>query len=215
MNGAALILAGGKSKRMGMDKALIQFRKKPLLLHAVKTVLTLVNEVKVVIAKNDAPQKYSAILPPEVQIITDEIEGKGPLAGILVGMQNIRSEYVAVLPCDSPFIKTEVLACLFCRAQEADAAIPRWPDGRVEPLHSVYRVSSSVSAAKSSLQEEELLVIDMVKRLGKVIYLDVDELRKFDRELITFFNINNREDLLKAKMLEPILQDSTCTKQSF
>ena len=201
----ALILAGGQSKRMGKNKALISFRNKPLLLHVVEKAVKVVNEINVVIAKDDSPSKYSEILPSAVKVLKDEISGNGPLAGILVGLQNIRSEYVVVLPCDSPFIKTDVLVYLFCKAQGADAVIPKWPNGDVEPLHAVYRVSSSLLAAKTALQKKELLVIDMVKRLRKVIYLDVDELRKFDHELVTFFNVNTKEDLLVAQRLEPTL----------
>src|SRR3989304_8116771 len=106
----ALILAGGQSKRMGKNKALISFRNKPLLLHVVEKAAKVVHEINVVIAKDDSPSKYSEILPSAVKVLKDEISGNGPLAGILVGLQNIRSEYVVVLPCDSPFIKTEVLA---------------------------------------------------------------------------------------------------------
>lgn len=198
----ALILAGGESRRMGENKALVKFDDKPLLLHVVEKVMPTTREIKVVIGKNDKLYDYAAILPSSVKILKDAVSGKGPLAGILTGMQNMRSEYAMVLPCDSPFVKREVLEHLVRRCQGTDAAIPRWPNGNIEPLHAVYRISSSLPAAKTALRKKELLVIDMIKRLDKVIYVSTDELRKFDQNLVTFFNINSQEDLKAAEILK-------------
>jgi len=198
----ALILAGGKSSRLPEDKALIPLEDKPLLLHVVEETLLLTHEIVVVIGKNDKIDNYITILPSKVTVLKDTVEGKGPLVGILTGMQRMRSEYSVVLPCDSPFIKREVLEHLFERAQGADAAIPRWPNGNIEPLHAVYRILPSIPAAETALREDELLIVDMIKRLGKVVYVSTDELKRFDQELITFFNINNQEDLKAAKRLK-------------
>lgn len=197
----ALILAGGESRRMGENKALIRFGDKPLLLHVVEKVMTLTREIKVVIGKNEELDDYTAILPSSVEISKDTVSGKGPLVGISAGMQNMCSEYALVLPCDSPFIKKKVLEHLAYRSRGADAAIPRWPNGSIEPVHAVYRISSSLPAAKSALRKKELLVIDMIKRLDKVIYVSTEELRKFDQKLVTFFNINRQVDLRTARTL--------------
>jgi len=197
----ALILAGGKSKRIKRNKALIKLKGKPLLLHVVEKVLGLAHETVVVIGKSDELERYTPLLPSKVTVLKDVVDGKGPLAGILIGMQNMRSEYTVVLPCDSPFIKKEVIEHLFNRAQGVDAAIPRWPNGNIEPLHAVYRISPSLSAAETALRKEELLIVDMIKRLNKVIYVSTNEIREIDEELITFFNINSQEDLRTARML--------------
>lgn len=194
----ALILAGGKSRRMKGNKSLIKLGDKPLLLHVTEKILGLAGEIVVVIGKNDVLRKYAAILPSTVTILSDVVEGKGPLAGILTGMQNMHSEYAVVLPSDSPFIEKEALKHLFDKAWGADAAIPRWPNGYIEPLHAVYKISSAVTAAETALRKEELLILDMIKRLKKVVYVSTDNLRKFDRELVTFFNINRQEDLRTA-----------------
>jgi len=198
----ALILAGGKSKRIKGNKALIKLGDKPLLLHVIEKVLGLNHETVVVIGKNDEQDKYTNILPSKVTILKDTVGGKGPLVGILTGMQKMRSEYTVILPCDSPFIKREVIEYLFERAQEADAAIPRWPNGNIEPLHAVYKTPTSIPAAETALRKDELLIVDMIKRLDKVVYVNTNELKKFDQELITFFNINDQEDLKTAKKLK-------------
>ena len=198
----ALILAGGKSRRLKGNKALIKLGDKPLLLHVVEKVLGFIHETVVVIGKNDELDKYTSFLPSKITILKDTVEGKGPLVGILTGMQKMRSEYTVILPCDSPFIKREVIGHLFKRAQGADAAIPRWPNGNIEPLHAVYKITTSISAAETALRKDELLIVDMIKRLDKVVYVNTDELKNFDQELITFFNINNQEDLKTAKKLK-------------
>lgn len=198
----ALILAGGKSRRIKGNKALIKLGDKPLLLHVVEKVLGLTHETVVVIGKNNEIDNYTTILPSKVTILKDTVEGKGPLVGILTGMQKMRSEYTVILPCDSPFIKKEVIRCLFKKAQGADAGIPRWPNGDIEPLHAVYRISPSIPAAETALRKDELLIVDMIKRLDKVVYVNTDELKEFDQELISFFNINNQEDLKTAKKLK-------------
>lgn len=194
----ALVLAGGKSQRMKENKILTKLGDKPLLLHVTEKILGLASEVVVVVGKNDELEKYTAILPSPVTILKDSAEGKGPLMGILTGMQKMISEYAMVLPCDSPFIKKEVLEYLFNKAQGADAAIPRWPNRNIEPLHAIYRISSAITAAKAAIKADEFLVLDMIKRLKKVVYLNTSNLRKFDQDLVTFFNINRQEDLIKA-----------------
>lgn len=198
----ALILAGGKSRRIKGNKALIRLGDKPLLLHVVEKVFGSTHETVVVIGKNDELDKYASFLPSKVTILKDTMEGKGPLVGIVTGMQKMRSEYTVILPCDSPFIKREVIGHLFKRAQGADAAIPRWPNGNIEPLHAVYKILTSIPAAETALRKDELLIVDMIKRLDKVVYVNTDELKNFDQELITFFNINNQEDLKTAKKLK-------------
>ena len=195
----ALILAGGKSRRMRGNKALIRLGGKPLLLHVTERIRGLTQETVVVVGKNDNLADYESFLPPSINILRDTVTGMGPLAGILTGMQNMRSEYAVVLPCDSPFIKREVLTYLFKMAQGADAAIPRWPNGNIEPLHAVYRVSAAIPAAKAALERRELFILDMIKRLDRVIYVDTEEIRKIDEELVTFFNINTQEDLIVAE----------------
>jgi len=193
-----LILASGRSERIKENKALIRLGDKPLLLHVIERVLDLTNEIIVAVGKNDELSAYTRILPSTVTVVKDVVEGKGPLAGIFAGMKNMHSKYALVLPCDSPFIKKEVLMYLLHKAQKADAAIPQWPNGNIEPLHAVYKICSAVTATETALEKGELFIRDMIKRLGKVTYITTEEIRKLDPELITFFNINGPEDLKAA-----------------
>ncbi|MEM2996803.1 MAG: molybdenum cofactor guanylyltransferase [Candidatus Bathyarchaeia archaeon] len=202
-----VILAGGQGRRMGRDKALLELCGKPLLLHVVENVLRLQPEKIVVAVERGSINRYYSILPSCVNLSEDLIEGKGPLVGMISGMRSINSMYTLVLPCDTPFIKPSVLRFLHQKASlGVDAVIPRWPNGYIEPLQAFYRTSSALKAAEEALNRDKRSCRDMIRLLNKVVYVNVDELRRFDPYLVTFFNVNSGEDLFRAeKFLRGIL----------
>jgi len=197
----AVILSGGKGRRIGAPKAFIKLNGEPLILHVLEKVKKEVGEIIVVIDRDDDPSSYASILPSGVLIVKDYMAGIGPLAGIFTGMQNLKTEYAVVLPCDTPFVKESVIKFLFDVASGVDAAVPRWPNRYIEPLQAVYRVVSSLRAARRALEEGERRVYGMIKRLGKVLYISVEELRRLDPDLLTFFNVNTEGNLERARLL--------------
>ncbi|MEM3070608.1 MAG: molybdenum cofactor guanylyltransferase [Candidatus Bathyarchaeia archaeon] len=201
-----VILAGGLSMRMGGDKALIELCGKPLLLHVVESVLNLHPDKIIVTTEKGNVNRYASILPSSVGLTEDLVDGKGPLVGMISGMRGIDSNYTLVLPCDTPFIKPSVLRFLHQKALGVDAVIPRWPNGYIEPLQAFYRTSSALKAAEEALNRDKRSCRDMIRLLNKVVYVNVDELRRFDPYLVTFFNVNSGEDLFRAeKFLRGIL----------
>ena len=158
-------------------------------------------EVVVAIGRESRIDVYEKLLPSSAHIVRDRLRVKSPLVGILTGFQTMKSEYSIVLSCDTPFVKDSVLSFLFRRAVHSDAAIPKWPNGDIEPLQSVYRVKSVIPAAKLSLSRNEFRNADMIKRLSRVNYVPVQEIRHVDAGLTTFFNVNRRSDLRRAKAL--------------
>jgi molybdopterin-guanine dinucleotide biosynthesis protein A len=198
----AIILAGGKSSRMGLNKALIEISGKPMITYLAEKLIGIVDEITVVISKRDQKSTYSKILPSYVKITQDIIEGQNPTIGILSGLTTLRSDYVLVLPCDTPFIIKEVVIYLFDRAIGYDATIPIWPNNHVEPLRAVYRLKSTKKAADAILKvSTNGRVIDFLKYLKKVKYIQIDEIKIFDRDLLTFLNINTMQDLHRIKKI--------------
>ena len=197
----ALILAGGKSKRIGTSKAFIDLNGKPMLLYVVDKAQEIADEIVVAVEKDSDPSSYVRILPPSILVVNDFMVNVGPLAGILVGMSNLSAEYGVVLPCDVPFVNVDVLKLLFDRASGAEAAIPQWPNGYIEPLHAVYRVESALQATRSALKEGKQRVYEMIRRLRGIVYVDVEEIKRIDPNLLTFFNVNSYDDLSRAKLL--------------
>jgi molybdopterin-guanine dinucleotide biosynthesis protein A len=167
----------------------------------VNNIRSIVGEIVVVIGFRDNPEKYEIFLPLEVNTFKDQVFGKGPLMGILSGMRKMNSKYALISTCDSPFSKRELINYLITRAKGVDAVIPVWPNGNSEPLHAIYRISSAMPAAESAVNNDELLVLDMVKRLDKVVYVGTETLKEFDQDLVTFFNINDSGDMIIAEKL--------------
>jgi molybdopterin-guanine dinucleotide biosynthesis protein A len=197
----ALVLAGGRSKRFGRNKALVRLGERPLLLHVLDAAMEVADEIVVAIAREQHTDSYSGLVPESVRVLRDRIHEKSPLVGIITGFQVMKSEYSLVLSCDTPFAKRRVLEYVFKRAAGSDAAIPRWMNGRLEPLQSVYRVRSALQAAKLALSERGFRNVDMINRLRRVTYIPVGVLKRFDNDLITFFNVNTRTDLRRANRI--------------
>ncbi|UCH31722.1 MAG: molybdenum cofactor guanylyltransferase [Candidatus Bathyarchaeota archaeon] len=197
----ALILAGGQAKRIKENKALLQLGEKPLLFHVLEKIFDVTHEIVVVIGKRDNPLEFKLLLPSKVILVQDKVYGQGPLGGIFTGFKRMQSEYALVTPVDSPFIKKSLLEYLISKASSANAVIPLWPNGNLEPLHAIYRISAVIPAAKNAIINGEFQMLKIVKKLRNVTYLNTDYLRRFDKKLLTFFNINDRNDLEVARNL--------------
>jgi len=200
---SVIILAGGRGSRIGINKALTPLSGIPMILYVVTQSLQVTEKVVVVIGRDDAVAAFSRVLPRNVAILRDSVSRRSPLVGMLTGMESVLGtvKYSAVVPCDSPFIRPKTLQHLFQVAKGHDAAIPIWPNGYIEPLHSVYEVHNTVRAIKRALRTERSSNRDMIKHLKNVKYVPVDELRSYDPELRTFFNVNRPEDLREASKI--------------
>lgn len=126
-----VLLAGGKSTRMGQDKALLPIDGKPLLLHGAERLRPHVREVLVI----GDPRKYGGIWP---EVVPDEIPGMGPLGGIITAMGAARFDRLLVMAVDVPGANAALLERLVRELpDEADALVPRH-GGQLEPLVAAY-----------------------------------------------------------------------------
>jgi molybdopterin-guanine dinucleotide biosynthesis protein A len=201
----AIILAGGRSLRFGGNKALANLRNKPLITYAVNAVLKITKKIVVVVKDNDEKEIYRKILPKNVMITSDILKIQSPLVGMLTGMNilNVNNvNYAIVLPCDCPFINTNVIKYLFKVANNGfDAVIPRWPNGCIEPLHSIYKIKVASQLIKEALRKRELKILNVINQLERVAYVSVNELKRYDSKLLSFFNINTLNDLKTAESI--------------
>lgn len=197
----AVILAGGRGSRIGNNKHLQLLAGKPLMRHVIERAATVADELVVVLKNDDDPRLYENVLSPSVKLVKDKIPSDAPLVGIMTGGRVLKSEYSAFLSCDLPFLNYNVLEFLFKQAEGVDAAIPKWPSGLMEPLHAIYRTNAAARAAETALQSKDYRSIAVANLLNKVRYVNVQELKKYDPALLTFFNVNTTEDLTKAEQL--------------
>jgi molybdopterin-guanine dinucleotide biosynthesis protein A len=201
---AAVILAGGLSARFGTDKALELLSGLPLVSWVAAQAKREVDDVIITIGASQDISRYLRVLPPKVKVIVDKVALRNPMIGILTGLEATSSQYAVILTCDVPFVSATVIRHLFERAIGYDAAIPKWPNGNLEPLQAVYKVESTLRAVRQTLAAREQRVVHMIKRLQRVAYISTEHLKRFDGKLLTFFNINSREDL---KVATRILRD--------
>lgn len=197
---STVILAGGDSKRIGKDKGLITLVNKPLILHIIDKVSDLAEETIVVVSSKRQKTDYSTIIGEKPKIVLDKSDIQSPLVGARSGFESSHGDYTLLLPCDTPFISTRVLAFLFDSCLDRDASIPRWPNGYIEPLQAAYYTKSAQTAASKALEDKKYNMHSMIKSLNNVHYVSTSEIKMIDPELLSFFNINRPKDLRRAEL---------------
>ena len=204
MDRSAIILGGGSSSRFSEDKGVLELDNKPLLNHVVDAVKGLVDEVIVVTSSKERVDLYSKIVSSKVRFAVDVCESKGPLIGALTGFEAAEGKYSLLLPFDNPFVSRDVVSLLFELCIGKSAAVPRWTNSQIEPLHAVYQTKQALEAAKKALAENELDMQAMVSKMRGVRYISTLVIEQLDPDLRTFFNINTPLDLKKAMtMIKP------------
>ena len=198
MDKSAIVLAGGFSSRFGEDKGVLELANKPLIKHVVDAVRPFVDEIVVVTNSEERVRKYAAVVGGQTRFAVDSCESKGPLIGALTGFEGARGKYALLLAFDTPFVSGEVVSLLFDLCLSKAAAIPRWPNGQIEPLHAVYQTAVALEAATSAVAEGRLDMRGMIERMRGVRYISTLVMLQVDPELRTFFNINTPLDLRKA-----------------
>jgi len=201
LKNSALILAGGLSKRFGQEKGLIELAGKPLILHVLDRVSKIVEETVVVVSSETQKETFERLLGHRASLVVDRYKAQGPLVGALAGFEGAHGEYSLLLPCDTPFVSSQIMRFLLDLCINKTAVIPRWPSGYIEPLQAAYHTKSALTAAKTTLEEGKLDLQSMIARLRGVRYVSTMVLRQMDTKLLTFFNVNTFGDLKKAESL--------------
>jgi len=196
---SAVVLAGGFSKRFGQDKGLLKLAGKPLILHILDKVSTVVDEVLVVVSSKSQEKAYTCFLKQKAKIVIDKYETQNPLVGALTGFEKAQGKYSLLLPCDTPFVSSQIASFLLELCVNKDAVIPRWPNGHIEPLQAVYYTKSALNVANKAVEDKKQNMHSMIASLKKVQYVSTLVLKQIDPKLTTFFNINTPKDLRKAE----------------
>jgi molybdopterin-guanine dinucleotide biosynthesis protein A len=192
---SAIILAGGRSTRFGgEEKSLKLVNGKRMICRVMDALCPVVDEV--IISVRD--ERQQDLLYPFIsghEFVFDEVRDIGPLSGINAGLERAKGDYVAIVACDMPMISTPVVELLFEKAEGHDAAVPRHPGDLIEPLHAVYKKGPMLRAVKESIEAGERKISSPLKLLKDVVYVSDEEIKKVDRELDTFLNVNRAEDM--------------------
>lgn len=180
---AGIVLAGGKSRRFGKDKALYMFNNRTFFEHALYN-LKAVSDVTAVIGR--ANQRNEASL----YLTDDEVyREKGPLAGLYTAMKEVKADWYLVIACDMPLVDQEILTeILLNRTDNHEAVIPVI-HGKIHPLIALYR-QTVLPEVESLLAKGNLKMMSLIEKIDAV-YLDESHFKDSNR----FANINQMEDL--------------------
>ena len=193
MDLSCIVLAGGRGLRLGRNKALEMVDQQTLIQRTVSSLLFLNTEIIVVTGPHNTELGLDSFR--RVRMVIDAFPGRGPMVGIYTGLLNSRSEKNLVVACDMPFLNASLLSHMAVVSDGFDAVVPRL-DKDVEPLHAVYGKNCLIQT-KFLLDEGVYSVSELFKRV-RVRYVDGTEINKFDPEHLSFFNINNENDLARA-----------------
>lgn len=190
-----VIQAGGKSSRMGQDKALLPFLGEPLIRRVLGRVSHLADEVLVT---TNQPQGYLFLAVP---LVADIIPERGALGGLYTALSAAQHPFVAVVACDMPFVNPALLAAERDLLVDGghDAVIPRTSNG-LEPFHAVYHREACLPPIEAALQAGKWRVDAWVSK-ARLRLFSPEEIQRFDPHMLSFWNVNTPEDLLKAEQL--------------
>lgn len=191
-----VIQAGGHSRRMGSNKALLPFRERPLIEWVVRRVWKISDELLIV---TNEPEKLAFL---GVSLVRDLIPGAGVLGGLYTALTCAQHDLVAVVACDMPFVNAKILEAqkqLLISDESLDAVIPQTPGG-LEPFHAVYRRRPCLPAVQSALNSGERRMVSWLP-LVRVRLFQPDEWFLYDPHGTAFLNLNTPEDFKRATEL--------------
>ncbi|HEY8807284.1 MAG TPA: molybdenum cofactor guanylyltransferase [Candidatus Limnocylindria bacterium] len=191
MSVSAAIMAGGKSTRMGQDKAWIELDGEPLVARVAGVLAQVADEV--IVVANDP--RYESL---GLRVVRDRWPAGGALGGIATGVGAATHDTVLVAACDMPFLSAEVWRILLGHIGEADVVIPKI-GGEYETLHALYSKACVPHMARS-IAENRLRVISFFEAV-RVLAVEEPELRAVDPTLRAFTNVNTPEELAGALLV--------------
>jgi molybdopterin-guanine dinucleotide biosynthesis protein A len=191
----SIVLAGGKSSRLGRNKALQAIRAKSLIQWVIDRIAILSTEIIIATARGEAIPCSSSV---KIKTVADIYAGKGPLAGIHSGLTASSSPRAIVVGCDTPFLSVSLLEYMTRICSAFDVVVPRIRNS-LEPICAVY--SKTCAGPIQGLLQQNELRIDKLFSIVKVKYVEEDEINRFDPKHLSFFNINSQADLNRATRL--------------
>ncbi len=184
----AVVLAGGRSTRLGRDKAMLEFGGRPLLARVVDTASSLCDEV-IVAGAWRRPEQWTGI---DAVWVDDAAGIAGPLAGLRSGIKASTRPLCLAVACDMPFLSGPLLEHLIESIGDSDACVPR-VNSTVQPLHAVYS-TRILPIIDSFIRSGGRSLLGLLDRLNAA-YLSEHDCAAFDASGLSTFSLNTREDV--------------------
>lgn len=184
------VLAGGKSSRMGEDKAILSWRNKTMLENAVEILEK--QTIGVVICSNNEMHDLKGKIR-----LQDRVESNGPVSGIITALTYFSPESVLIIACDMPFVSHSIIYYLINEDDAKYDAIVYEHSGNKEPLCAIYH-SAALTVIENAFREREFKLHAILQRMN-VKYLQPEDPEKLPKTSV-FTNINTPDDYQKAKI---------------
>lgn len=195
---SAAILAGGRSRRMGQDKALLRLGDRTMLEVVAARAAGVADEVFFVASGRPEYERLG------FRVVPDRLAEAGSLGGIFTALLTARNPYCLVLACDMPFVNPDLLAYMAGLPRDYDVLVPALPaeksdqggDATLETLHAIYG-KGCLAPIESRLQAGRYKIVGFFEDV-RVRRIEGDELRRLDPELRSTVNANTPEEFAAA-----------------
>ena len=181
-NLTAVILTGGRSKRMGTDKSFLPYDKRDFISTAIEQSEKICSQLLIVSGRHN----QSLFNKTNQTVISDENPDMGPMMGIITGLKNVKTDWVLVLSVDTPFFTSEMMQKLWENKNNYEGVIFRDKEG-IHPLNGLYR-TSTLRSWEATFNQGERKLKKGLNRLD-ILYLPLTE-----KESLTLRNINTKAE---------------------
>ncbi len=196
MDISSIVLAGGKSLRLGHDKVAEKLGEKTLLEQVVSRIAPFSDTIIIVTAHE---RTFASLeINPRIKAVSDILPGRGSLGGIYTGLITSNSFYNLVVAADMPFLNVSLLRYMMEAADGYDFILPK-VNGLFEPLHAIYS-KNCIEPIKTILGQGKQVIVELFNYV-KVRYIEAEEIDRYDPKHLSFFNINTQEDLELARQI--------------
>ena len=189
-----IILAGGRSSRLGKDKGLCDFKGKAMVSYAIDTLKPLCGQM--MISANHFPEKYAEFGLP---VVADEVKGIGPIGGIYSCLKKSKTQHNLVLSCDTPFVNTNVFKHLLKNLKNEQVITPAHETFLIEPLSAYYN-TNVIGDMEITIRDKQFKMMDFFKHI-RFKSVNMDKNLPFFTDYM-FLNLNTPEDLEQANAIK-------------
>jgi molybdopterin-guanine dinucleotide biosynthesis protein A len=195
------ILIGGRSSRLGRDKAFIELSGQTLAERALRTATNAFPTGRITFVAGNHAQFGIESARVEAPFVFDLVEDRGPLGGLHSALSYAQTEWIFVLACDIPFVTADLLQLIAgFTTGKFGAVAPEQPDGRLQPLCAVYRVAVARPVIDDIIQKPRVPppLHEIVRQLEPRI-VKPDEYTDLAGAELFFTNINTTDELAQAQ----------------
>ncbi len=177
--------------RMGTDKAFLSLSGQETLIEQTVRILSSLGQETIVVTNSFEPFQHLG-----VRLVPDVFPGMGALGGLYSGLLEASYPYSLAVACDMPFLNTSLIQYMIELPRDYDVLVPRIENWQ-EPLHAIY--SKACLEPMRDLLDRKIMRIYSFFDKVRVRYVEEEEIKRFDPNLLSFFNVNTPEQLAKAR----------------